>query len=243
MNTEMLATNAPVVINPEVAHAAQVMTLDEAAALTDPDLLDPTQTTETTEKETTTTIIVPMVPEDVLTNETYINGINELVSTIDPDSVHEEVTYVDYGSFYNLLDDLPDYAVVYQCNGVDIVFPTSYADDILVSDGMLINLGSNYTAGLLIGGYNVTNYLSSEITIPTYHSATWYQYMQSYGQPYRIVDRYVNNYGSISSSTRESVSVEWSGGNAWQGFTFDRIAIYLILLLLAIMFVFRKGKL
>ena len=243
MNTEMLATNAPVVINPEVAQAAQVMTLDEAATLSDLDLLDPTQTTETTEKESTTTIIVPTVPEDVLTNETYLNGINELVSTIDPDSVHEEVPYVDYGSFYNLGSDLPDYAVVYQCNGVDIVFPTSYADDIIINDGMLINLGSNYTAGLQIGGYSVSNYLSSELTIPTYHSATWYQYLQSYGQPYRIVDRYVNNYGSISSSTRESVSVEWSGGNPWQGFTFDRIAIYLILLLLAIMFIFRKGKL
>lgn len=242
MNTEMYATNDPIVINPDVAEAAQVLTLDEAAALTDPDTLDPTETTETTENKESQTIIIPMVPEDVLTNETYLNGINELVSTIDPDSVHEEVPYVDYGSFYNLGSDLPDYAVVYQCNGVDIVFPTSYADDILITDGMLINLGSNYTAGLQIGGYSVNNYLSSELTIPTYHSATWYQYLQSYGQPYRIVDRYVNNYGSISSSTRESVSVEWSGGNPWQGFTFDRIAIYLILILLAIMFVFRKGK-
>ena len=243
MNSEMYATNDPVVINPDVAQAAQVMTLDEVEALNDQESINSTESTEveSTEKES---VVIPEIefPEDLLTNETYLNGIDNLVNRIDPDSVNEEVYYVDRGSFYSVAGDLPDYAVVYQCNGIDVVFPTNYAEQIYISDGMLVNLGSNYTAGLQIDGYSVSNYLSSEITIPTYHSSTWYQYLQSYGQPYRIVDRYVNNYGSISSSTRDSVSLEWSGGNPWQGFTFDRIAIYLILLILAIMLIFRKGK-
>lgn len=149
--------------------------------------------------------------------------------------------YVDHGTYFSVVSDLPDYAVIYECNGVEVVFPTSYAEQVFVSDGMLVNLGSNYTAGLQIDGYNVSNYLSSEITIPTYHSSTWYQYLQTYGQPYRIVDRYVNNYGSISSSTRESVFVEWSGGNPWEGFTFDRIAMFIIIAILGIILVFRKG--
>lgn len=243
MNSKMYATNDPVVINPDVAQAAQVLTLDEVEALNDQESINSTESTEveSTEKES---VVIPEIefPEDLLTNETYLNGIDNLVNKIDPDSVNEEVYYVDRGSFYSVAGDLPDYAVVYQCNGIDVVFPTNYAEQIYISDGMLVNLGSNYTAGLQIDGYSVSNYLSSEITIPTYHSSTWYQYLQSYGQPYRIVDRYVNNYGSISSSTRDSVSLEWSGGNPWQGFTFDRIAIYLILLILAIMLIFRKGK-
>lgn len=244
MNTEMYATNDPVVINPDVAQAAQVMTLDEVEAYNDQENINSTESTEVESTESESVVVIPEIefPEDLLTNETYLNGIDNLVNKIDPDSVNEEVYYVDRGSFYSIAGDLPDYAVVYQCNGIDVVFPTNYAEQIYISDGMLVNLGSNYTAGLQIDGYSVSKYLSSEITIPTYHSSTWYQYLQSYGQPYRIVDRYVNNYGSISSSTRDSVSVEWSGGNPWQGFTFDRIAIYLILLILAIMLIFRKGK-
>ena len=182
------------------------------------------------------------MPDDILTNEVYMNGINQLVVTIDDESVHEEVLYVDRGTFYNLGSDLPDYAVVYECNGIEVVFPTDYAEDIIISDGMLVNLGASYTAGLQLDGYSVDNYLSSEITIPTYHSATWYQYLQSYGQPYRIVDRYVNNYGNISSSTRGSVSVEWSGGNPWEGFTFDRAALFIVIVVLFIMLIFRKGN-
>lgn len=181
------------------------------------------------------------LPDDLLTNETYTEGINQLVNSIDPYSVNEEVLYVDHGTMYNSGVELPEYSVIYYCNGVEVVFPTEYAEEIVISDGMLINLGSNYTAGFLLDGYSVNNYLSSEITIPTYHSATWYQYQQTYGQPYRIVDRYVNNYGSISSSTRDYVSVEWSGGNPWQGFTFDRIALFVIIAILGTILIFRKG--
>lgn len=235
MNPDIFATNEPTILSSELASEMAALTDSEPASAS-------TEETETTEK-TLEAVYIPVIPEDVLTNETYLNGVNSLVNTIDPLSVNEEVYYMDSPALYSLNGtELPDYAVVYQANGYDIVFPTDYADNIVIADGLLINLGSSYTAGAAIDGYSVNNYLSSEITIPTYHSNTWYQYLQTYGQPYRIVDRYVNYNGYISSSTRDSVSLEWSGGNPWQGFTFDRIALYLILLLLVIMFVFRKGK-
>lgn len=179
---------------------------------------------------------------DVLTNQVFKDGVNDLMAAIDPYSVHEDVLYQDNGVVFNLRNGLPDYAVTFDCNGVEVVFPTSYAEDIIIQDGMLLNLGSNYTAGLQISGYSVSNYLSSELTIPTYHSSTWYQYLQTYGQPYRIVDRYVNNYGGISSATRESVDIEWSGGNPWQGFTFDRAAMLIVIIVLFVMLIFRKGR-
>lgn len=244
MNEDIFPNNEPTIFSSELA--------DELAALKDESSLsessEPSEASEASEptetsEEKVQTVVVPVVPDDILTNETYLNGVNYLVDTIDPYSVNEEVMYQDYPAFYASGEmELPDYAVVYQVNGYDVIFPTDYADNIIIADGLLINLGANYTAGVQMDGYSVNNYLSSEITIPTYHSATWYQYLQSYGQPYRIVDRYVNNYGSISSSTRDSVFVEWTGGNPWQGFTFDRIALYLIVLLLAVIFIFRKGK-
>lgn len=241
MDTDIFATNKPEIISSEIAQEMDELT-EESSGSASTEVAETTETTESTE-ETIETVIVPVVPEDVLTNETYLNGVNYLVNTIDPYSVNEEVYYTDYPALFSINgEELPDYAVVYQANGFDIIFPTDYADNIVIADGLLINLGSNYTAGAQIDGYTVNNYLSSEITIPTYHSNTWYQYLQTYGQPYRIVDRYVSNYGSISSSTRDTVNLTWSGGNPWQGFTFDRIAIFLILLLLVIMFIFRKGK-
>lgn len=221
MENDLMATSEPVVISSEIAEELDLEVADETETISE----------------------VEIVPDDILTNETYINGVNELVNTIDPLSVNEEVYYIDRGTVYALAADLPDYAVVYACNNVEVVFPMEYAEAIVLSDGMLINLGNSYTAGLQLDGYSVSNYLSSEITIPTYHSATWYQYLQAYGQPYRIVDRYVNTYGNISSSTRETVSVEWSGGNPWEGFTFERIALFVILALIAVMFIFRKGRL
>lgn len=180
--------------------------------------------------------------EDILTNETFLDGINQLIDTIDPLSVNEEVIFQDYPSIFSNRLDLPDYSVIYEVNGYEVVFPTSYADNICVRDGMLVNLGDSYVAGVKLDGYSVNNYLSSEITIPTFHSSTWYQYLQTYGQPYRIVDRYVNTNGNISSTTRSSVNVEWSGGNPWEGFTFNRISIFVILILVSFIFLFRKGR-
>lgn len=249
---EIYATNEPTILTSELAEEMAALTseTEETTEMTSEtsagDVDQSALTTETASSESAAITYEIEFPEDLLTNEFYQAGIDSVLDAVDaavnPDTVHEEVYYVDRGSFYSLAGDLPDYAVVYQCNGIDVVFPTEYAEQIYISDGMLVNLGSNYTAGLQLEGYEVSNYLSSELTIPTYHSSTWYQYLQSYGQPYRIVDRYVNNYGSISSSTRSDVYVEWSGGNPWQGFTFERIALFFILLILVVMFVFRKGR-
>ncbi len=244
MDTDIFTMNEPTIISSDIAEEMAALT-DAGASSESSEPSEASEASESTEtsEEKVQTVVVPVVPDDILTNETYLNGVNYLVDTIDPYSVNDEVMYQDSPAFYASGGlELPDYAVVFEVNGYEVIFPTSYADDVMVVDGLLINLGSNYTAGVQMDGYSVSNYLSSEITIPTYHSATWYQYLQAYGQPYRIVDRYVNNYGNISSSTRDSVYVEWSGGNPWQGFTFDRIAVYLILLLLAVMFIFRKGK-
>ena len=219
-------TNEPVVFSSEIAEELELDMMSDAA--------DETASGSTEATEQTDNSVVIEMPEDMLTNEVYLNGVNNLVNVIDSESVHGEVMYVDSPSLYAAAAlELPDYAVVYQCQGVDIIFPTSYAENILIADGLLINLGASYTAGCQIDGYTVDNYLSSEITIPTYHSATWYQYLQSYGQPYRIVDRYVNNYGNISSSTRGYVSVEWSGGNPFEGCTFDKAALFIVIALLA----------
>lgn len=244
MNTDIFTMNEPTIISSDIAEEMAALK-DESSSSESSEPSDSSETSEPTEtsEEIIQTVVVPVVPDDILTNETYLNGVNYLVDTIDPYSVNEEVMYQDYPAFYASGEvELPDYAVVFEVNGYEVIFPTTYADDIMVVDGLLINLGSNYTAGVQMDGYSVNNYLSSEITIPTYHSSTWYQYLQTYGQPYRIVDRYVSNYGSISSSTRDYVNVEWSGGNPWQGFTFDRIALYFIVVLLAVIFIFRKGK-
>ena len=219
MNEDLIANSDPVVLDESIAEELNLNTVSSGDVIFNLEL-----------------------PEDMLTNDVYLEGVNTLVNSIEPYDINEEVPFVDYPTFYAADPELPDYAVVYECDGVQIVFPSSYADDIIVVDGMLINLGANYTAGAVISGANVSNYLSSEITIPTYHSSTWYQYNQTYGQPYRVVDRYVNNYGNISSSTRESVFLEWTGGNPWEGFTFDRAALFIVIGILAFMLLFRKGK-
>lgn len=228
-----MATNEPTVVGEDVGEELELEAVDTME-----------ESTEVEESVSDPVVIVDVpIPDDILTNDIYMQGVTELVNKIDSESVNDEVYYVDRGSFFALGDlELPDYAVVYQCQGVDVVFPTDYAENIIIADGLLINLGSNYTAGAQIDGYDVSNYLSSEITIPTYHSSTWYQYLQTYGQPYRIVDRYVNNNGYISSSTRSSVAVEWSGGNPWEGFNFSKASMFIVICILAFMLVFRKGK-
>ena len=239
MEENIFSVNEPVTFSTKMEESMEYMTDEELIETVQEqeEMSDSVSSGDTVEQES-----ILELPDDMLTNEVYMYGISQLVNTIDDESVHEEVLYVDRGTLYNLGTDLPDYAVVYECNGIEVVFPTDYAEDIIISDGMLVNLGASYTAGLQLDGYSVDNYLSSEITIPTYHSATWYQYQQSYGQPYRIVDRYVNNYGNISSSTRSSVSVEWTGGNPWEGFTFDRASMFIVIVVLLIMLVFRKGS-
>lgn len=129
-------------------------------------------------------------------------------------------------------DELPWNAVVFFCEGEEILFPMDYAGDVYVQDGELINTSSNYTFGVVLRDSGLNNYVSSEVTVPTYHSSTWYQYLYTYGQPYRVVDRYISNYGSYSSSTRETVDLEFSGGNDWAGFGYELLFLFVILILL-----------
>ena len=226
--------NAPEIISSEIE--SEYIAADPDVIISDYNSVEPTADPEEQK------VHVQNIETDALTNDVFNSGVDEIVSALDPDAVSEDV-FRDYPQFLSASDiDLPDYSVIFQMNGVNIYFPTEYSDDIILVDGMLINLGANYTVGAQIDGYDVSNYLSSEITIPTFHSSTWYQYLQNYGQPYRVVDRYVSNYGSISSSTRDSVSLEFSGGNSWSGFTFERIALLGIFIMVFIIFLFRKGK-
>lgn len=253
MNTDDMALNEPTVVNEEVAEELAAViaeteeTVSETSETVPEDGVISTEETLETDAASESVIAVTEVevefPEDYLDTETYLNGVDMLLEAIDPESVPEdEAFYVDSPALYALDGSgLPDYAVIYQADGVDVIFPTSYAEQILIQDGLLINLGSSYTAGVQLSGYSVDNYLSSEITIPTYHSSTWYQYLQTYGQPYRVVDRYVNSYGNISSSTRSSVSLTWSGGNPWEGFTFEKVGLFIIIAILLIIWISRKG--
>lgn len=156
-------------------------------------------------------------PSDYLDKQTFNDGVDEILTALEET---EEVVYVNsqHSTFALGSVELPYDAVTFECEGKEIVFPSGYADDVSVVDGMLVNLGANYTFGVEFDIAPVSNYIASEVTVPTYHSSTWYQYLATYGQPYRVVDRYISNYGSLSSSTRESVDLEFSGGNDWAGY-------------------------
>lgn len=184
----------------------------------------------------------PMVQQTDVYDEIVANDYSDIISAINPDMVQDEV-FRDSPMLYAAEDiELPDYVVTFDVDGVPVYFPTSYSEDLVLVDGMLVNLSDTYTVGVKLDSATVSNYLSSEVTIPTYHSSTWYQYLQNYGQPYRVVDRYVSNYGSISSTTRDSVNLTFSGGNSFSGFTFSKISIVVVIVLLVLLFVFRRGK-
>ena len=139
----------------------------------------------------------------------------------------------EFAGTYALGDaDLPYNAVTFTCEGKEIVFPSDYSDDCFVQDGMLVNLGANYTFGVVLTDSGLSRYVASEVTVPTYHSSTWYQYMATYGQPYRVVDRYFNTTNNnLSSSTRSAVDLEFSGGNDWSGFGTGTMIAFVILIL------------
>lgn len=171
-------------------------------------------------------------PDDYLDKQTFNDGVSDILSALE--ETEEEIIVDELPVVYaSSADSISFSSVSFQCDGVSVYFPSTYAEDVFVKDGMLVNLGSNYTLGCVLNDYSVSNYVNSEITIPTYHSATWYQYLAQYGQPYRVVDRYINNYGSLSSSTRESVDLDFSGGNDWAGYgTVNLFLLFIVILLL-----------
>lgn len=169
-------------------------------------------------------------PDDYLDTSTFNAGVEQILSAIEG----EEEMYTGSGAAV-IADgsvELPWNAVTFLCEGQEILFPSDYAQEVYVEDGELINVGSSYTFGVVLGDSGLSNYISSEVTVPTYHSSTWYQYLYNYGQPYRIVDRYVNNYGSYSSNTRTSVDLEFSGGNDWSGWDYGILIAFVIMLLI-----------
>lgn len=172
-------------------------------------------------------------PSDYLDKQTFNDGVVSILEAME--ETEEEIFVSGIPSYFALSEEDYSYnSVVFDCNGVLVYFPSGYAEDVTVKDGMLVNYGANYTLGCVLDSASVSNYLNSEITVPTYHSATWYQYLAQYGQPYRVVDRYINSYGSLSSSTRESVDLEFSGGNDWAGFGLTHIMFLLVCVFLGI---------
>lgn len=241
--TTGIPTNEPVVFSEDLQELEGV----EVGVLEDDLAESDDYTAESDDVQQGDTIIYQSIewPEDLLTVDSFNVGIATVLEALTDDIYGVELVYVDSSVALADLDDLPSYSVVYLLDGVEVVFPLDYADCIVVDNGQLINFGSSYTAGAQISGYSGSyTYLSSEITIPTYHSSTWYQYLQTYGQPYRIVDRYVNTQGTIGSVTRTSVSISWSESDLykWQGFTFERIALFGIFALVALSFIYRRCK-
>ena len=171
MDENVFSLNEPVTFSTDLEETTEYMTdqelIEESEAVEESS--DPSDTEMGGYTEVMSEYNSEQLPDNILTNDVYMDGIDQLVNTIDPYSVNGDVLYVDHGTFFNVGTDLPDYAVIYECNGVEVVFPTDYAEQVFIRDGILVNLGSNYTAGLLLDGYSVNNYLSSEITIPTYH--------------------------------------------------------------------------
>lgn len=200
---------------------------DDLSADSDSSAPDPVESTEDSDS-------VVVMPGDYLDVQTFNDGIDTVLSAISGDT-DEVLSVSSYSALSTDADlDLPYNAVTYTCNGVDIFFPSSYADDLFLQDDQLINLGSSYSFGVVLGSSFLSNYVCSEVTVPTYHSPAWYQYLTVYGQPYRVVDRYISSSGSYSSYTRTSVDLSFSGGNDWAGFGYGLIFLFVIVFLLII---------
>lgn len=135
---------------------------------------------------------------------------------------------------------IPDNRVLYYLGETQLVFPSSYADELSLVDGFLVNFASAVTISVdLSDTASVNNYLVSQVTFPTYGSSDYITYISSYGSPYRIVDRYRDG-STIRSYTRTSSQVMTAQDITqppWYAFYGDRMygylfAIVVILLLL-----------
>lgn len=172
--------------------------------------------------------------------ESILRAVQDLAP--DPLEAEEELSVVPL-AYADTVDGLVSYdAVSFECNGSVFYFPSDYADDLHLVDGQLVNLGASYTFGAVVSGYSASNYIVSEVTVPTYHSSTWYQYLNTYGQPYRVVDRYRNNYGNYSSETRQAVSLSFTGGNDWAGFSTQTLLLFGIFIAAIVLVAFRRSR-
>lgn len=199
----------------------------------------PVDAEESLEAEETVPVPVQIqFPEDYLDTATYRKGVEELIDEMEllvSPAEPEEEPLADLPAAYVASDpELPYDTVFFTVDGRLLIFPSSYADDVSVLDNQLVNLGASYTAGVVLPSAPVSNYIVSEITFPTYHSSTWYQYLNTYGQPYRVVDRYRSSTNTYSSYTRPSVSLSFAGGNDWAGFGMDKVLLLVVVVILIV---------
>lgn len=194
----------------------------------------------------TSEVIYVQSDVDAISSDEFQSAISEILESLEVlqtslSSDDETLVISSVVAFDDADPDFPFNVVTFDCNGVSIFLPFSYADSVFVSDGELVNLSdASITVSAQIGGSSVSDYVTSDITIPVYHSSVWYQYLMAYGDPYRIVDRYISNNNSYSSYTRTSVELTFSGGNDWAGFSWFHISLFAIIGLLVLGHFFRK---
>lgn len=181
------------------------------------------------------------LPDDYLDVETFQEGVATILNALEP--TEEVGDYV--GEAYALPADpldlvLPDNYNVFYLGDKQLAFPSDTSDDLLLVDGYLVNLGSALTINVnLSDSANVSGYVISQVTFPTFNSSDYFTYVTNYGEPYRIVDRYYEN-SYLRSYTRTSsaaMTSETISRPDWAGFSGDRMygfifAIALIILIL-----------
>lgn len=182
-----------------------------------------------------------ILPDDYLDVQTFQEGVETILTALEP--TEEEGDYV--GEVYAVSPDplslvLPDNYNVFYLGDRQLAFPSDTADDLLLVDGYLVNLGSALTINVdLSDSASVSNYVISQVTFPTFNSSDYFTYITNYGEPYRIVDRYYDS-SYLRSYTRTSsaaITAETITRPDWAGFSGDRMygfifAIALIILLI-----------
>lgn len=207
-------------------------------------VLDNTANTEETEVESTEDPVGTdpvTLPDDYLDVQTYQEGVDTILAALED----EEETGEYVGEAYALSADplsltIPDNYNVFYLGDRQLSFPNDTADDLLLIDGYLVNLGSALTVNVdLSDSTSVNGYVISQVTFPTFQSTDYFSYISNYGEPYRIVDRYYDS-GYLRSYTRSSSSAmtaevitqpDWSGfnGDRMYGYIFGIVVIVLIL--------------
>lgn len=205
-------------------------------APSDPSIVVPTveESTfvESSIEESFTQVDSPSVAP-ILTGDTTI--VVDGPITILQESQTEEAIVAHVDSLALDSSGLPYSACTVSFAGGEATFPSSRSEDLYIVGRYLYNTGDPVTVGIdLQSSSSTSNYVISEVTFPTYNSSAFYQYNVQYGAPYRIVDRYVDNYGRYSSLTRDSSTIlDFTDAHiaAFRGFGGFDISIFIILLI------------
>lgn len=184
------------------------------------------------------------LPDDYLDVQTFQEGVETILTALEP--TEDEGDYV--GEMYAvsanpLFLDIPDNYNVFYLGDRQLVFPNDSADDLLLVDGYLVNLGGALTINVdLEDSANVSGYVISQVTFPTFNSSDYFTYITNYGEPYRIVDRYYEN-SYLRSYTRTSsaaITAETISRPDWSGFSGDRMYGYIFGIVLIILLLWRS---